>query len=279
MPDLRFSQIDVFGASAFGGNPVAVVHNADSLSDAELESFARWTNLSETTFLLSPSEAGADYRLRIFTPTAELPFAGHPTLGSAHAWLSAGGVPSSPGRVIQECIAGLITVRRSESNLAFAAPPCTRTGPVDEPTLERVAAGLETSRSQLLTHQWVDNGPGWLVVEVASVNELRALQPSAEALAGLDVGAFAICGPGSEHAYEIRAFVPGYSDCEDPVTGSLNASVAQWLLANRRVPASYTVGQGASVGRHGVVSIDCDGVDIWVGGRTITVIEGQLKAR
>lgn len=279
MPDLRFSQIDVFGESAFGGNPVAVVHDADSLSDAEMESFARWTNLSETSFLLPPTAVGADYRLRIFTPTAELPFAGHPTLGSAHAWLSAGGSPGSPDRVIQECNAGLITVRRNRSNLAFAAPPCTRTGPVDEPTLERVAAGLGSARSRLLTHQWVDNGPGWLVVELASVDELHALQPSAEALVDMDVGAFAMCGPGSEHAYEIRAFVPGYSDCEDPVTGSLNASVAQWLLADRRVPAAYTVGQGASVGRHGVVSIDCDGADIWVGGRTATVIDGQLKAR
>ena len=276
MAPLRFSQVDVFAASALGGNAVAVVHDADALSDAQMGAFARWTNLSETTFLLAPSAADADYRLRIFTPERELPFAGHPTLGSAHAWLQAGGMPQNAGVVMQECPAGLVPVRIRPGQLAFAAPPCTRTGPVDEATLNTVAAGLGTSRDRLLSHQWADNGPGWLVVEVETMAELLALQPNAELLRGLDVGAFAMAGEGGEHHYEVRAFVPGYTDCEDPVTGSLNASLAQWLRATERVPARYSVHQGIALRRDGVVTIDDDGSEIWVGGATATVIDGTV---
>jgi len=273
---LRFSQVDVFAASALGGNAVAVVHGADALSDAQMAAFARWTNLSETTFLVRPAAADADYGLRIFTPERELPFAGHPTLGSAHAWLSAGGTPRQAGLVIQECPAGLVPVRITPGQLAFAAPPCTRTGPVDEATLDTVAAALDTSRERLLSHQWVDNGPGWLVVELASVSELLALQPQDALLRGLDVGAFAMSGDDAGHRYEVRAFVPGYTECEDPVTGSLNASLAQWLRASERVPASYTVHQGTALRRDGVITIDDDGSEIWVGGVTVTVIDGSV---
>lgn len=275
--ELQFSQVDVFAASPLGGNAVAVVHDAEALSDAQMASFARWTNLSETTFLLTPRASAADYRLRIFTPQRELPFAGHPTLGSAHAWLAAGGTPRTAGVAIQECDAGLVPVRVAAGRAAFAAPPCTRTGPADEATLGTVAAGLGTSRERLIAHQWADNGPGWLVVELDSVEELLALTPRAEALQGLDVGAFAMTAPGSPHRYEVRAFVPGYTECEDPVTGSLNAGLAQWLRAEGRVPASYTAHQGTALRRDGVITIEDDGTEIWVGGTTTTVLAGRLS--
>jgi len=276
LPRLRFSQVDVFAGSPLAGNPVAVVHDADGLTDEQMTAFARWTNLSETTFLLTPQAQDADYRLRIFTPATELPFAGHPTLGSAHAWLQYAPDRARERPLVQECGAGLVSVRRLGENLAFAAPRCVRTGPVDELTLERVAAATGTSRARILSHQWVDNGPGWLAIELATVAELHDLHLNTGLLAGLDVGVFAFAEPGADHLYEVRALVADYMSAEDPVTGSLNASLAQWLRGEGRVPERYMVRQGRAIGYDGVIAIEDDGTDIWVAGSTRTTISGEV---
>jgi PhzF family phenazine biosynthesis protein len=273
----RFSQVDVFSSEPFKGNPVAVVHDADGLSDEEMASFANWTNLSETTFLLTPTTDQADYRLRIFTPKAELPFAGHPTIGSAHAWLEAGGVPCGDG-LVQECAAGLVPLRRGE-RLAFAGPPLTRSGPVSEEDKERIVRALRIDASQVVDLEWVDNGPGWVAVLMESADDVLAVTPDWSAAEGMDIG---IVGPypeGSECAVEIRAICPGYGILEDPVTGSLNAGVARWLAGNR-LPTSYVASQGTVLGRRGRVYIERstdDGVDtVWVAGDARTIITGDV---
>lgn len=268
----------MFADSPICGNPVAVVHGADGLPDELLARIARWTNLSETTFLLEPTDPQADYRLRIFTPQKELPFAGHPTLGSAHAWLEAGGRPRDPGLLVQQCGGTRIHVRR-DAHLAFAAPPLHRSGPVDETTLTRAVHALGTTREMVVAHRWADNGPGWLVIEVPSVEILRSLRPHAERLEGLAIGVFALTEPGADHLYEVRAIFPGVTDCEDPVTGSLHAGIAQWLRGDNRVPASYRARQGAATGRDGLVCVDDDGESIWIGGHTETVVSGRLRMR
>ena len=212
-----FRQVDVFSSQPMRGNPVAVVHDADDLTEDQMRAFARWTNLSETTFVLSPT-GSADYRVRIFTPDAELPFAGHPTLGTAHAWLEAGGVPSHDGVVVQECVAGLVPVRREE-RLAFEAPPLVRSGPVSEDDLERIAIALRIGRDDIVDSQWVDNGPGWVGVLLESAEAVLGLDPVWHEFAGLDIG---VVGPRAdgETACEVRAFCPGLGVTEDPVTGS-----------------------------------------------------------
>jgi PhzF family phenazine biosynthesis protein len=271
-----FRQVDVFADRPLLGNPVAVVHDAAALSDDEMQAFARWTNLTETTFLLPPTRPDADYRLRIFTPGAELPFAGHPTLGSAHAWLEAGGEPAS-GDVVQECGIGLVTVRRSGDRLAFAAPDLLRSGPVDDALVTLIAEALGIAVSDVVDAEWIDNGPGWVGVLLSSAEAVLALRPDFSRMPG-DVG---VAGPypdGSECAVEVRAFSPLDSGItEDPVTGSLNASLAQWL-AGRVLPVSYVASQGTALGRRGRVHVetDDDGV-IWVGGDTLTTIEGTVS--
>jgi PhzF family phenazine biosynthesis protein len=271
----QFRQVDVFTDTPYLGNALAVVLGADRLSDDQMRSFARWTNLSETTFVLAPRASGADYRVRIFTPTSELPFAGHPTLGTCHAWLEAGGRPAGADAIVQECDAGLITVRRTEAGLAFAAPPLVRSGPVDEPVAERVARGLGISRSDMVDIQWADNGPGWVAVLLASAEAVLAIQPG---LLELDIG---VAGPypaGSPEVLEVRAFSPQISGVEDPVTGSLNASLAQWLLGAGRVTAPYVASQGTAMGRRGRVHISQDGDgQVWVGGGTVTCIDGTVR--
>ena len=233
----QFRQVDVFTDTPYLGNPVAVVLGADGLSAEQMQLVARWTNLSETAFVLTPRAGGADYRVRIFTPARELPFAGHPTLGTCHAWLEAGGRPADPGAVVQECEAGLITVRRgtgSDAGLAFAAPPLVRGGPLEEAVAERVARALSIARSDIIDIAWADNGPGWIAVLLASAEAVLAVRPGA---VDLHVG---IAGPypdGSPEALEVRAFSPLISTVEDPVTGSFNASLGQWLLASGRVKA------------------------------------------
>lgn len=269
------SYIDVFTTTAYRGNPVAVVHDADGLTTDEMQTFARWTNLSETTFLLPPTEPGADYRVRIFTPAAELPFAGHPTLGTCHAWLSAGGQPSAGDVVVQQCTAGLIRIRRGADRLAFAAPPLVRSGPVDETLVTDVAAALHIDRAAILAAEWVDNGPGWLAVLLGSAAEVLAVRPS---FIDQDIGVVGPQPAGSDTAIELRAFFPvGSALVEDPVTGSLNASVAQWLLGAGRVQAPYVASQGTAIGRAGRVHVDrdADGT-VWIGGGTLTCVEGQL---
>jgi PhzF family phenazine biosynthesis protein len=272
---LRFRQVDVFSAEALMGNPVAVVHDADGLSDDRMAAFARWTNLSETTFLLSPTDPSADYRLRIFTPGGELPFAGHPTLGSAHAWLEAGGSPRT-GRIVQQCGIGLVELRRTERRLAFAAPEPLRSGPVSEEDLQRIAAGLGVVREEIRDARWVDNGPGWVAVMLADAGAVLAVRPDPAALGDLAVGVVGIY-PEGECAIEVRAFVGGLGVDEDPVTGSLNAGVAQWLTGNGTLPPAYVASQGTVLARRGRVHVttDEDGT-IWVGGDTRTTIEGTL---
>lgn len=272
---LEFRQVDVFSSEPLLGNPVAVVHGADGLADEQLAAFARWTNLSETTFLLRPSDPAADYRLRIFTVDGELPFAGHPTLGSAHAWLEAGGVPRTQGELVQECGVGLVRLRRSSERLAFAAPDLLRSGPVDEETVARVAAGLRIPVEEIEAAQWVDNGPGWVAVLLPDAAAVLEIVPDGSALGDLMVG---VVGPypEGEEAVEVRAFAGGVGVTEDPVTGSLNAGLAQWL-AGDVLPASYVASQGTALRRRGRVHVETapDGT-IWVGGDTLTTIHGTV---
>jgi PhzF family phenazine biosynthesis protein len=270
----RFSQVDVFTAEPYLGNPVAVVHDADDLTDAQMAAFARWTNLSETTFLLRPSVPEADYRLRIFTPGGELPFAGHPTLGSCHAWLAAGGVPRSPDALVQECGVGLVPLRRGPEGLRFAAPAPREDAPVDAPTLDRVLAALGLPAGAVVAHRLLDNGPRWHVLLLDSAERVLAVRPDWAAITGLDVG---LVGPhrAGPTAFEVRGFAPGMGMSEDPVTGSLNASIGQWLIASGRAPERYVAAQGTTLGRAGRVHVerDADGA-VWVGGATVTCIEG-----
>jgi PhzF family phenazine biosynthesis protein len=271
---LRFSQVDVFSPEPLLGNPVAVVHDADDLSDDDMARFARWTNLSETTFLLSPTRADADYRLRIWTPGGELPFAGHPTLGSAHAWLEAGGVPADPDELVQECAAGPVRVRRGE-RLAFAAPPLVRSGAVSDEDRAAICRALRIEDAQVVDCAWVDNGPGWVGVLLSDAETVLALRPDLGAFGELEIGVVGPHAPGASDAdVEVRAFVPTMGIGEDPVTGSLNAGVAQWL-AGHRLPSSYVASQGTVLGRRGRVHVSLEGDDLWVGGDTRLVIAGE----
>ncbi len=273
----RFHQLDVFSAAPLKGNPLAVVHDAAGLSEAAMADFARWTNLSETTFLLAPTDPAADYRVRIFTPGGELPFAGHPTLGSCHAWLEAGGVPREPGEVVQECGVGLVHIRRSGARLAFAAPPLLRTGPLDEALVQRIAAGLGLARADVLQHQWVDNGPGWCAVMLRSAAQVLALQPDWAMLSDLKLGVLGAQQGGHDALWEVRAFVPALGVREDPVTGSLNAGLAQWLIGAGLAPAQYVVAQGAALQRDGKVYVERTGETVWVGGDVCVCVEGTLS--
>lgn len=270
-----FRQVDVFSSTPLMGNPVAVVHDAEGLTDAQMAAFARWTNLSETTFLLPPTEDGADYRLRIWTPGGELPFAGHPTLGSAHAWLEAGGSPAGE-HVVQECGAGLVRVRRGD-RLAFAAPQLVRSGPVSAEDLAKIAAALRIEEGDIVDASWTDNGPGWVTVLLKDAASVLDLHPDLSAFHGLEIGAVGVYPPGvSDADVEVRAFVPSMGIGEDPVTGSLNAGIAQWL-AGERLPASYVASQGTALGRRGRVHVEtADDGTIWVGGDTLTTITGSV---
>jgi PhzF family phenazine biosynthesis protein len=271
----QFLQVDVFTDTPYLGNPVAVVLGADGLGTEQMQLFARWTNLSETTFVLMPRVSGADYLVRIFTPTGELPFAGHPTLGTCHAWLEAGGRPADPDAIVQECAAGLVTVRPGEAGLAFAAPPLVRSGPVEGAVTERVARGLNIARADIVDIAWADNGPGWVAVLLASAEAVLAVQPG---VVDLDIGVVGPYPSGSPEAVEVRAFSPQVTSVEDPVTGSLNASLGQWLLASGRVTAPYVASQGTALGRRGRVHVsrDADG-QVWVGGGTITCVSGTVE--
>ena len=276
----RFSQLDVFSAVPLRGNPLAVVHDATGLGDAEMAAFARWTNLSETTFLLPPDDPGADYRVRIFTPGGELPFAGHPTLGSCHAWLAAGGVPRAAGTVVQQCGVGLVRVRRegqgTAARLAFAAPALRRSGPVEPALRAQVLASLGLADAAVQRLEWIDNGPGWMAALLADAASVLALQPDFVAMRGLKLGVIGAHPAGSECQFEVRAFVPGLGVPEDPVTGSLNAGLAQWLIGAGLAPASYVAAQGAALGRAGRVYVQQQGADMWIGGAVCEVLSGSV---
>jgi PhzF family phenazine biosynthesis protein len=272
----RFTQVDVFTSVPYAGNPVAVVLDSEGLDTSAMQGFARWTNLSETTFLLPAEDPAADYRLRIFTPAGELPFAGHPTLGSAHAWVTAKGAPAQADVLVQECGAGLVQVRRTELGFAFAAPPLLRSGPVAEALVDHVAEVLGVDRAAIVAAEWVDNGPGWVGVLLDSAEAVLALRPGR---VDLDVGVGGPYPPGSPEAFEVRAFFPvDGRTVEDPVTGSLNASLAGWLVRSGRATTPYTARQGTALGRLGRVHVtaDADGT-LWTGGGTITCIQGHVE--
>lgn len=325
MRSRAFAQVDVFTTTPYCGNPVAVVLDGAGLDTAQMQAFARWTNLSETTFVLPPSDqaraAGAHYRLRIFTPAAELPFAGHPTLGSCHAWLrsqtggaaqpkqSARQLESDPDYFVQECGVGLVRIRRERGRLAFAAPPLLRSGPLDEAEVQLIARGLGVARSDIVRHAWCDNGPKWRAVMLQSAAQVLALKPDAQVLQGLYTGVVAAsaaggaaqavdadptrgkvgvvasatsmqttpCASEDAPAFEVRAFFPNGSGMgEDPVTGSLNAGIAQWLIDAGLAPDRYVAAQGTALGRAGRVHVARDGADIWVGGDCVSRIEGSV---
>jgi PhzF family phenazine biosynthesis protein len=280
-----FKQVDVFTTTPYLGNPVAVVLDGDGLSTTQMHGFARWTNLSETTFVLPPSQGEADYHVRIFTSaagtetasglSAELPFAGHPTLGTCHAWLEASGMPRRGDVIVQQCGAGLVEIRRTGDGLSFAAPPLIRSGEVEESLVMHIASTLGIGRDQIVDAAWVDNGPGWVGLLLDSADAVLALQPG---FVDQEVG---VIGPypAGEAAFEVRGFFPkDAATAEDPVTGSLNASLAQWLLATRRASAPYVASQGTALGRSGRVHItqEEDGT-VWVGGGTVTCIEGEVE--
>ncbi len=273
-----FQLVDVFGLDAFSGNPLAVITGADGLDTAAMQSIARWLNLSETTFLLPPTSDAADYRVRIFTLMHELPFAGHPTLGTCHAWLEAGGRPRHEGRIVQECGAGLVEVKPEDGALAFAAPPLIHSGPVDEAEIAAAAEALRIPRAAIVDAQWADNGPGWLAVLLESAEAVLAVEPLRAPGRRIDIGLVGFHPPGHEAAYEVRALFSDHNGAliEDPVTGSLNASVAQWMYASDRIEGAYLASQGARLGRSGRVRVsrDADG-QVWIGGTTRTLFRGE----
>ncbi|MGZ5156968.1 MAG: PhzF family phenazine biosynthesis protein [Caldimonas sp.] len=272
-----FTQVDVFTDRALLGNPLAVVHGADALDDARMQAFARWTNLSETCFLLAPTDTGADYRVRIFTPGAELPFAGHPTLGSCHAWLERGGVARREGEVVQQCGVGLVRLRVGAGCTAFEAP-LLRAHDVDEALLARVLPGLGLTRSDVVAAQWLDNGPRWLGLLLRDAATVLAIEPDHATLAPLaKVGVIGAYPQGSPCQFEVRAFAAAVGVPEDPVTGSLNAGFAKWLIESGRAPERYLAAQGARLGRAGRVHIAREGGAIWVGGNSVSCVRGEVR--
>jgi PhzF family phenazine biosynthesis protein len=272
---LSFDQVDVFTDELLLGNPVAVVHRADTLTEDQMSAFARWTNLSETTFLLTPNDESADYRVRIFTPARELPFAGHPTLGSARAWLDQGGVPRQPGILIQQCGAGLVRVRQDGQRLAFAAPPLVHDAPVAADDLSQIARALRIEVVDIVDARFVDNGPGWLAILLADAQSVLGLEPDQTSMGRFKIGVIGPYPTGSDTDFEVRAFTCE-TNSEDPVTGSLNAGVAQWLIGTGTAPSNYVVAQGTRRLRRGRVYIDKVGDDIWVGGDTVVGISGTV---
>jgi PhzF family phenazine biosynthesis protein len=277
MASYRYHTIDVFTAQPLKGNALAVVHAATGVSDAAMQAFANWTALSETTFLLPPTDAAADYRVRIFTPDRELPFAGHPTLGSCHAWLAAGGTPRARDEIVQQCAVGLVRLRRDGARLAFAAPPLLRSGPADAATLAAIARSLRIERDSIRAAQWVSNGPGWVAVLLGSHAQLLALKPDFAALQPRDIGVVAPLPAGGEAQFEMRAFIGGSPPNEDPVTGSLQAGLAQWLIGSGIAPERYVAIQGTAIGRDGRVYVEKRAKDIWIGGDCVTLVEGTLE--
>jgi PhzF family phenazine biosynthesis protein len=272
-------QVDVFTAIPFKGNPLAVVVGADGLSDDAMQTIANWTNLSETTFLCRPTEADADYRVRIFTPERELPFAGHPTLGTCAVWLGLGNTPKR-ANIVQQCGVGLVRIKRDgDQRLAFAAPPQLKSGPVDADLLARIARSLGITREAIKASQWIDNGPGWVGVMLGSRAEVLAIKRDLAALPGQPVGVVAPCDPKLDDIdtqFEVRAFV-GRNASEDPVTGSLNASLAQWLIGTGIAPPRYVASQGTAIGRAGRIHVAREGDDIWIGGDVAKVVEGTIS--
>ncbi len=279
MQKRKFKQVDVFTSAPYLGNPVAVVLDGSDLSDSEMQGFAAWTNLSETTFLLPPTHKDADYKIRIFTPVRELPFAGHPTLGSCHAWLEAGGVAKNSDCVVQECNVGLIEIKRQQYKLAFAAPKQIRSGPVEASVLAQIVTSLNVLPTDILHSQWVDNGPGWVAVMLRNSDMVLQLKPNFAAMKGLELGVVGPNPKNHECQFEVRALITLGTGLpyEDPVTGSLNASLGQWLIGAGLAPKNYIASQGTVLGRAGRVHVSQDDAgQVWVGGDTVTCIDGVV---
>lgn len=277
MRKLPFRQVDVFSATAFKGNPLAVIADAEGLDDAEMRTIANWTNLSETTFLLRPENPAADYRVRIFTPARELPFAGHPTLGTCHVFLALGNKPKGE-HVVQECGAGLVRIKRDGARLAFAAPPLKRSGEVAPELRATIAKALGIATDSIKAAQWADNGPGWVAVLLGSRDELLKLRFDPGALPDQSLGVVAPWDPardGKDVQFEVRAFMSRGG--EDPVTGSLNAGLAQWLIGAGIAPKRYVAAQGTVLGRAGRVHVAQDGDDIWIGGDVAECVSGTIS--
>ena len=275
----QFQMVDVFSNDAFQGNPLAVILDSEGLSTEAMQRITQWLNLSETTFLSPPTTSEADYKVRIFTLERELPFAGHPTLGSCHAWLAAGGTPRAAGQVIQECGAGLIAIRRGVQRLAFAAPPLIRSGPVEPSYLAQIAEFLKIAVSDIVEAQWIDNGPGWVGVLLASADAVLALEPARNHPGRIEVGVVGAYPPGSACAFELRALFSDQHGAvrEDPVTGSLNASVAQWMYQTHRATGPYVASQGTRIGHAGRIHVDRDGDgQVWIGGGTTSLFVGEM---
>lgn len=273
----RYSEVDVFSEEAYQGNALAVVHDADGLSVEDMQRFATWTNLSETTFILSPSVPQADYRVRIFSAKEELPFAGHPTLGSAKAWLQAGGSTRSGGMLVQECAAGLIPVRVADGQIAFEAPPLTRYGPVEEMLVHQIATILGISRDKIIDASWLVNGPQWIGIRLSSAREVLCLRPDPGKAGDLEIGVVGPYGPGEETQFEVRAFIGGDPVWEDPVTGSLNAGLARWMIDTGAATKHYVASQGTVLGRQGRVHVNLNDGAIWVGGHVTSCVEGSVR--
>lgn len=276
MPKFKFTQVNVFSVNPLGGNPLAVVHAAEGLSEAQMAALARWTNLSETAFLLPPTSPGADYYVRIFAPGGELPFAGHPTLGSCYAWLAKGGKPRKSGLVVQQCGVGLVRLRCDGPRLEFAAPTLRRTGALEPDLLAKITKALMLQPSDIVQHQWVDNGPGWCAVMLRSAHQVLSLEPDWASLAPLDLGVIGPHDARQDAAFEVRAFI-GSGGYEDPVTGSLNASLAQWLIDAGLAKSPYVAAQGAALQRAGRVHLRKEGEEVWVGGDVVEVIQGEIN--
>lgn len=272
-----FQLVDVFGSGPFSGNPLAVIADAGDLDTETMQAATRWLNLSETAFLLPPTDPEADYRVRIFTLERELPFAGHPTLGSCHAWLTGGGTPKRSDRVVQECPAGLIPLRRDAAGLAFGAPPLLRDGPVDEARIAELAEVLRLDRSEIVEARWADNGPGWVALLLKSAEAVLAVEPTRHHPERVDVGLIGPWPEGSEVAFELRVLFSDHHGglIEDPVTGSFNASAAQWLLGSGRAQSPYVAAQGTRLGRRGRIQVDQEDETVWIGGRTETFFSGR----
>ncbi len=280
MSERQFMQLDVFASGPFTGNPLAVVLDGDGLTTEEMQRITDWTNLSEATFLLPPTEPIADYRVRIFCPGRELPFAGHPTLGSCAAWLTAGNVAHRVDEIVQECGAGLIPIRRAGDRLAFAAPPMTTHGPIEQDLLSERLDQLGLGPDDVVDAAWIDNGPGWMGILLESAAAVLDVPLPSAPVPGFDVGLVGLHAPGSECAVEVRAFFADASGSirEDPVTGSLNASVAQWLTTSGRLAAPYVAAQGTAIGRRGRVHVEAADGELWIGGRSTVVVTGSIDA-
>lgn len=273
----KYSEVNVFSPTPYLGNPLAVVLESEGLTEDEMQRFAKWTNLAETTFLLHPTDPVADYRLRIFSATEEFPFAGHPTLGSAYAWLEAGGMPKNSGIIVQECGAGLVKVRVDNQRLSFAAPPLTRYEPIEEDLVHRVARALGIPRVDILDTSWLVNGPEWIGVRLATAQDVLSLSPDPTKLGSLAIGVVGPFESDHEVQFEVRAFLGGDPVWEDPVTGSLNAGLAKWMADSGISNQHYIAAQGTVIGYHGRVHVTVEDSDIWIGGDVTSCIQGEVN--